>query len=55
MAGEAAARKPFEITAVTRILANMLVAIVVKQDLLGAEASIYKPCQNSMRNFSLLE
>lgn len=39
-----------------RILVNMLVAIVVKQDLLGAETSIYKACQNSfMLNFSLAE
>lgn len=34
----------------------MLAAIVVKEDLLGAEASTYEACQNSfMRNFSLAE
>lgn len=56
MSGEAAARKPFEITAVIRIPANMLVAVVAKQDLLSAEASIYKACLNFfMSNFSLVE
>lgn len=35
---------------------NMLVAIVVKQDLLSAEASLCKACLNFfMHNFSLVE
>lgn len=54
--GEAAARKPLEITAVIRILANTWVVSGVKQDLLGAETCTYKACHNSlMHNFSPIE